>query len=467
MGKVDGSKKRSYETYNDILHQQIVKVPIALQRPMSPDESKQIYRMIERSRTQMLLNWPFFAVLAMHLVAEEDYTIPTAATDGKRLYYNPHFIKKMKETHRNWVIAHEVLHPALKHIWRRNNRNAEKWNYACDYAIHWIMMQFLQSQNGNTKSKMEMPPGCLYDPKYDGMSAEEIYNLLPNDFKDNAQFGQGGPPQSEGQGGSGQSQPGQNPGQQGAGGGDGEDSDGQGMTPLDDHSKWYKPDTQNNKEAKATQWEGNLIAAAEASKHKFKGDMPGFLQKLLKSLTEPQKDWRVLLHEFIQQEINDYSFNPPDRRYSDCDFFLPDFNDTVDLVKDLLFFIDTSGSMSDNEIRACFSEIAGAIHQFSGKLFGKVGFFDAVAYGLTDFDDVGHDITKIRPVGGGGTSFAAPFEYIDKNLPDTEIAGIIMLTDGECNFPDEKVAKGVPVLWVFTNKDKTSPWGLHTNLKID
>ena len=68
---------------------------------------------------------------------------------------------------------------------------------------------------------------------------------------------------------------------------------------------------------------------------------------------------------------------PPDRRFRESPFFLPDFNDTEIVVKDILFMVDTSGSMSDKQITEAYSEIKGAIDQFGGKLMGWLGFFDA------------------------------------------------------------------------------------------
>ena len=40
-----------------------------------------------------------------------------------------------------------------------------------------------------------------------------------------------------------------------------------------------------------------------------------------------QIDWKTLLMNFIQEDFIDYSFTPPDRRYSDSDFFLPDLSE--------------------------------------------------------------------------------------------------------------------------------------------
>lgn len=66
------------------------------------------------------------------------------------------------------------------------------------------------------------------------------------------------------------------------------------------------------------------------------------------------------MNDFIQEEVVDYSFAPPDRRFDDSPFFLPDFNGKEDRVEDILFMIDTSGSMSDDMIAAAYSEVKGA-----------------------------------------------------------------------------------------------------------
>ena len=419
-------------------------------KPMTPQEEQTQEDRLIRARVQMLMAFPFFGILALSLKMECSYNISTAATDGLKFYYNPYFIKGLSEGEVNWIIVHEVLHPALKHLWRKGDRMHEKWNYACDYAIHCIMMQFKETASSENRDKLQMPKGCLYDKKYDNLGAEEIYDALPQDPSKDAKYGNGAPQQ-----GNGKQQQGNGQVQQGT---------------LDDHSMWDEKgagSAQENGQAKAQEWEGKIVSAAKSAESKSAGNMPGFLKRLLGKLTKPQKDWRTLLAEFVEPEPADYGFNPPDRRYSDSDFMLPDICETEDNVKEILFWIDTSGSIGDKELAVAFSEIVGAIGQFQGKLSGYIGFFDHDAYPLQPFESV-DDVLKVRPEGGGGTSFHAPFEKttyeIEKN--DRQIAGIIMLTDGYASWPDESIANGIPVLWLINNEDVTPPWGLHTTIKV-
>lgn len=402
---------------------------VIMYKPMSPGEESQIHDMMTRSRIQILMGFPFFGILALHLEMIVDYSIGTAATDGVKFYYNPYFIKGLSEAERNWIIVHEVMHPALKHIWRKGDRNHKKWNYACDYAIHSIMYQFIESASYGMKEKLKMPKGCLYNKEYDDKAAEEIYDLLPENYD----RGQGG-----------------------------ENDD---CTPLDDHSKWGEGETQRDGQSKSVDWEGRVVSAAKAAESKSAGNMPGFLKRLLNKLTKPQKDWRQLLAEFVETVNDDYSWAPPDKRFSDFDFFMPDLTDQTEFVKNIIFYIDTSGSIGDKELTVAFSEIVGAIEQFKGKLQGKLGFFDHEAYPLYDFEDV-ESVLSIRPEGGGGTCFHAPFNYIAENVDSEEIAGIIILTDGYCSWPDESIAKDKPVLWLINNEQVTPPWGLHTTIKV-
>ena len=124
----------------------------------------------------------------------------------------------------------------------------------------------------------------------------------------------------------------------------------------------------------------------------------------------------------------------------------------------LVFLIDTSGSMSNKQISECYSEIYGAIQQFGGKLQGKLGFFDAVVVDPIPFEDE-EEFKIIRPKGGGGTSFDIIFDYVEKEMEDEPPVSIVILTDGYAPFPKEACANGIPVLWIINNKEVTPPWG--------
>ena len=186
--------------------------------------------------------------------------------------------------------------------------------------------------------------------------------------------------------------------------------------------------------------------------------MPLAAERIIEALKNPILDWRTILNDFVQEEICDYSFTPPDKRMEDSPFFLPDFNEKDEKAKDILFMIDTSGSMSDEDITQCYSEIYGAIGQFNGKLQGKLGFFDATVVEPVPFEDE-DEFKIIRPKGGGGTSFHIIFEYVEKFMQDELPVSIVILTDGFAPWPAEADALGIPVLWIINNEEAQPPWG--------
>lgn len=171
------------------------------------------------------------------------------------------------------------------------------------------------------------------------------------------------------------------------------------------------------------------------------------------------------MNDFIQEEVVDYSFTPPDRRFDDSPFFLPDFNGKEDMVADILFMIDTSGSMSDDMITAACSEVKGAIDQFDGKLKGWLGFFDAAIIEPKPFESE-DEFMIIKPAGGGGTDFQIVFEYVSKYMQDRLPASIIILTDGYAPFPKKELSMGIPVLWLLNNEEVDPPWGKVARIKL-
>lgn len=256
------------------------------------------------------------------------------------------------------------------------------------------------------------------------------------------------------------------------------------VTCFDDHSFWRGDDEKHIKEQT---WNQRVVDAYHTSNiimqdkvfsklHATKtfGGAPMFAQRLLKSLTEGRLDWKTLLNDFVQEEICDYSFSPPDRRFGDSDFFLPDFNEKSDSIKNIWFVVDTSGSISDGMIMDAYNEIASAIEIFGGSIESFLSFTESFITKPVPFSSV-DDLLSIIPKGGGGNNFKLIFKYLETGegleLKDKkgqvisvdeiiEPSCIVIITDGYDEFPKESMAKGIPVLWLINNNDATPPWGM-------
>src|ERR1700690_2768883 len=91
---------------------------------------------IIQARTNLLVSQGFFGFLAMQLRLVENYDIPTAAVDGRSMFYNPDFIHQLTEREIEFVVAHEVMHCCFQHFSRRGSRDPRAWNIAGDFVIN-------------------------------------------------------------------------------------------------------------------------------------------------------------------------------------------------------------------------------------------------------------------------------------------------------------------------------------------
>ncbi len=420
----------------------------------------------------------FYGLLLMHAIFCLDEKCETAATDGYRIYFGPAFLDCLSDDELDFVLMHEILHIALQHCSRLTDKDPETANIACDIVVN---SNILLSNNMDKKTitlsqfgeGMHIAPDGKEGYNY---TAEEVYEMLPEPRrrgKNGKQKKSGGPDsgsvtkEKEDPGGKNQ---------------DDEDKPGifnlgragdKARTPQDfkggswdDHSRWtYNEDDTRLRDVWVKHIEDALKSISVKKASNDRGTLPMFAQRILKELEKPQTDWRTILNDFVQEEICDYTFSPPDRRFSDSPFFLPDFNGSEARVDKILFMIDTSASMSDDMITAAYSEIKGAIDQFDGRLSGWLGFFDAAIIEPKPFVNE-EEFRAIRPAGGGGTDFQIIFEYVDRYIRDELPASIIILTDGYAPFPDKSLSKGIPVLWLINNEEANPPWGKIARIKV-
>ena len=421
-----------------------------------------IVKRLQRARLSLMQKQPFYALLLMNMKFSIDLTCNTAYTDGERVAFAPDFMDEIDDSELEFVLMHEVLHAALAHPMRHLDEYSRKeFDIACDIVVNSnILYSFGMDKSKITLKKygesMHLLPngkeGYLY-------SVEDAYKMLlavSAKRKDSNGDGDGSADsdgEDEGDGNGNGNGKGKNKGKS--------KGNSDGSSSFDDHSHWNGEDDMG---AQAQAWMNRMIEATDIiasieGNTVGRGTVPLLAERAIKELKNPTLDWRTILNDFVQEEICDYSFAPPDKRMEDSPFFLPDFNEKDETVKNLLFMVDTSGSMSDRAISDCYSEIYGAIQQFNGKLAGKLGFFDAKVVEPKAFEDE-EELKIIRPKGGGGTSFHVIFDYVRDNMQEDLPVSIIILTDGYAPFPSESAALGIPVLWVINNGVAEAPkWG--------
>ncbi len=388
---------------------------------------------IQKSRTSLLLDHPFFGALLFRLGASPSKSVATMATDGVSLFYNPEFVESLNAVELAGVLAHEVMHPALRHHTRRGDRNQARWNMACDYAINPILLD----------AGLTLPKGVLVDNRFRGMSAESIYNLIEDEENQGALGGsQNGPisimpPKEEGQN-SDDSDAESDPPAPSTPGGVGqvldapEPENGEGKTVAEQDREWQ-------------------IAVEQAqSVAKLAGKMPAGVARTLGSAQAARVDWRELLRRAWSETIPaDYSWTYPNRRHVWAGLYLPGI--ISEGAGEIAIAVDCSGSVSARQLGLFEAEIRSILAGQQPRLV-HVLYFDTEVHKVEAFQ-AGERIA-LTPVGGGGTDFRPCFAWLKERgvVPQT----LVLLTDLCGTFPAE--APAYPVIWAST-ENRRAPFG--------
>ena len=376
------------------------------------------------ARIGLLLKAPFFGNLATRLqLTNADEWCGTAATDGRKFYYNSEFIHSLPLKQLEFLFGHEVLHVVYDHMGRRGERDPKLWNIADDYCVN----QDLVDQKVGEK----IPIG-LYDPKFKGQSAEEVYDYLYENAEKidiNKLMQQVLDEHLDGSG---------------EGDGDGDSEDGKGRPRLSKEER-----DQIRDEVKEA-----VLQAAQAV---GAGNLPAGVKRMIKDLTEPVITWQELLQQQIQSTIkDDYTWMRPSRRGWHLDAIMPGMKpgETIDVC----IAIDQSGSISEKDSRAFLTEIRGIMESYNEYKI-TVWCFDTEVYNMQTFtSDNMEDIMAYEPMGGGGTMFEANWEYMKEH--GIEPKKFIMFTDGMpgSTWGDENYCDTV---WIIKgNPGCEPPWGI-------
>lgn len=322
--------------------------------------------------------WAFFTAICFSLRLKIRFDIPTAATDGLNLYFNPRWMMKHKPAEQLGVLIHEVLHVAYMHVARMKGLIHGIANQAADHVIN---LQILAKG-------FELPESRLADERFMGISMEQVYKILLQEQKSDPDKGAG----------------------KLAAGGMGDD-----LLPL--------PPGENaasiEKKVEQILVQATLRAKAEKAPP---GSIPGDLERMVNSMLNSKLPWQRLLQRYIKaQAKDDYSWRRPNRRYFP-ELTMPSLYS--EKLEDLVVAVDTSGSVSDEEFSYMVSEIASIFKMMKPNCIT-----------LLQYDTRIHTITKIKSLmelrkcqfrGRGGTSVGPVMEWAEQHKPQV----LLNFTDG-------------------------------------
>ena len=342
---------------------------------------------MQKARARMMLKHPFFATLVLSTPWKERKDIPTAATDGKVMYFNREFMDSLENVEQiQFVLAHESAHVMFEHCFRRGNRDPLLYNIAADYAINWIL-----SQSGFEMPRQNGKPIGLLDEQYKDMTAEQIYDKLLQEGKK-------------------------------GGGKGGKDGDGGVMAgDVLDPGEMSAED-----QAKASREVRQKIAQA-VNVARLAGKIPGGLERYIDEIMNPSVPWYDYLREYMTATAaDDESWARRNRRYTD--YVFPSRHS--ERMGPIIFIGDTSGSIRSEELAKVAAEVGYCAETVKPEQVRLV-WADTRVAGEQVFE-CGEPI-KIDPKGGGGTDMQVPLRYVEQYDPIV----VVLMTDGYTPWPSD------------------------------
>ena len=337
--------------------------------------------------------------------------LPTAATNGRDVMYNPKFINTLDDKQLNYVVLHEALHKVYQHmhlwkkLWKENSMLA---NMAADYVVNYAIYE------ADEQSEIaQRPDSALFDLAYKGMTTKQIFDMLKKDSEFVKQQA-------------------------------GHDThDWEGAEALSDEEV-----KENAKQIDQALRQGEII----------RGKMQGNKNRAVDELLEPKVDWREQLREFVNATCRNKdksTWKRPHKRFIGYDIYMPSL--IGESIGKVVIGIDTSGSIGDKELNEFLTEVVAICDDVSPSSIELLYWDTRVAghetYNQGDYKAL---VQSTKPAGGGGTHVGCVNQYIkDKRI---EPEAIIILTDGYVE-DDWGGAWDYPTLWAVTTKHNTSPHG--------
>jgi predicted metal-dependent peptidase len=343
--------------------------------------------------------------LTMPMVASDE--IETMATDSRSIYYSPAYVMALTESECMGVIAHEISHVALRHFPRMGDRDQNTWNMAADYELNLDLV----------KAGFTLPDGLLLDTRFDGLSAEQVYNVISRENEQDKK--QGNTPRHTPQ-------------------------SGNMIEPSNDDGSPMSGEQLGELNERIEQTVSQALGAARKAGLMAGGHIPTSLVAI--SATRSMHnviDWRQPLRAFIDVlGSRQSSWAKLSRRGLTRGHVLP--GQKVIRPSIVAFMIDVSGSMDSAKVRQALVEAQSALDDGACDAIDVI--YTDTAVKAIDHYEAGETI-QFHDGTGGGTNFRAVMQHVIDS--DDNYAAIVFLTDGQTtSFGDDPE---IPVLWAITD----------------
>lgn len=298
----------------------------------------------------------FFTTICFSLKHVWDDAIPTAATDGRTIFFSPKFFMGLTVQEQVFLLIHETMHVAYLHMARvQPGMNKAKANAAMDYVINLQLVD-----RGFT-----MPKCGLLDQAYAGMCWEEVYKLLPD----------------------------------------------VPAVPWDD----LIVGEPGAAEALSNEVQDILIRASIQSKMggDKPGTIPGDIQVFLDNLLDPKLPWNRILQKYLNQfDKSDYSWRKPSRRFFP-QHYMPSLYGQK--LMNLVIAVDISGSVSDHDFKVFVTEVHQILRMMKPEKITLIQF-DTQLQHVDEVRSV-QELLSLQFTGRGGTLIHPVMDWAEEKKP--------------------------------------------------
>jgi predicted metal-dependent peptidase len=387
----------------------------------------QLQRVVRGLRL-LTVSLPYLSGLAAAVRVALDDRVPTMGVFASgRLVVNPAFAETLDDDQLIFVLAHELLHLALRTHDRARGSRALEFNYAHDYIINDIL---------RTELGTPIPAGGLDMPGARSRSAEEIVLQMRREAADTPSktavfngrdttigrlFGPGGSSRVDG-------------------GDQGEAGDALG----EQHEKELFPDdVADQAEAAAAIKEvasaGLALARAVGALRGLRGDDPGAASQVVTALRGLYRTpWEVVVQRWLESVApGERTFARPSRRGADrSDVVLPGRRRQGWMLNVIL---DTSGSMAEEIPRAL-----GAIADFCDAVaVDQIRLLQCDVAITSDEQRSPTELAQYHVAGFGGSDLTPAMEML---AADPQVRAAAIITDGDIQYPADPMPYAV--LWI-------------------
>lgn len=381
-------------------------------------------REFEPDFLEVFMHEPFLGAISLEMEKAPDAKCRTAyvglnrENHELRMGYNPYFFRSLTNEERQGVIIHELYHVCAGHLFERivtNPKYMMAWNIATDLAINSMIGHERLPDSalipGRIPSKCKDPKLTNFIKNIQGMQASEFYFEGVKKLMEEGEDGDG----------------------------DGGDF---GADTLDDHDGWGELPTDVQDEIK-DKFRSMLERAVNRADSKATwGTVPAEMQAQIRKLLKHEVDWREVMKQFFGNARSMTRKSTMKKLSKRLPYMLPGCKRGT--VAKFAFFIDQSGSMSDEDVALCFSEVEGASKETDIDVYN----FD------TEIDEKSHKVWKrgrAFPWGRtrcGGTDFDSVQRFVNSQKNRGRWSGVVVLTDGYA--PKMGAIVGAKVLWIVT-----------------